>query len=66
MIMCYTFFSLNTRFGVVAVPTVLLFHSGKPVLKFNNSFSFDDLKEFVKNNTGMYRLLCLNLNKRCV
>ena len=46
-------FSLNTRFGVVAVPTILLFHSGKPVLKFNNSISLDDVRNFIKNNTGM-------------
>lgn len=45
--------SLNTRFGVVAVPTILLFHSGKPVLKFNNSVSLDDMRNFVKNNTGV-------------
>ncbi|KAL9962610.1 hypothetical protein ACROYT_G031729 [Oculina patagonica] len=45
--------SLNTRFGVVAVPTILLFHSGKPVLKFNNSITLDDLRMFVKNNTGV-------------
>ncbi|PFX14933.1 Thioredoxin domain-containing protein 15 [Stylophora pistillata] len=45
--------SLNTRFGVVAVPTILLFHSGKPVLKFNNSITLEDLRMFVKNNTGI-------------
>ena len=44
--------SLNTRFGVVAVPTILLFHSGKPVLKFNNTVTLDDLRNFVKNSTG--------------
>ena len=44
--------SLNTRFGIVAVPTILLFHSGKPVLKFNYSVTLDDLRDFVKNNTG--------------
>lgn len=51
---CCDLFSLNTRFGVVAVPTILLFHSGKPVLKFNNSITLDDLRMFVKNNTGKY------------
>ncbi|XP_068706369.1 thioredoxin domain-containing protein 15-like isoform X1 [Montipora foliosa] len=45
--------SLNTRFGVVAVPTILLFHSGKPVLKFNNTVTLDDLRDFVKNSTGV-------------
>lgn len=45
--------SLNTRFGIVAVPTILLFHSGKPVLKFNYSVTLDDLRDFVKNNTGV-------------
>lgn len=45
--------SLNTRFGIVAVPTILLFHTGKPVLKFNSSVSLDDMRTFIKNNTGV-------------
>lgn len=45
--------SLNTRFGVVAVPTILLFHSGRPVLKFNNTVNLDDVRDFIKNNTGV-------------
>ncbi|KAM7428208.1 cell redox homeostasis [Porites harrisoni] len=45
--------SLNTRFGIVAVPTILLFHTGKPVLKFNSSVSLDDMRNFIKNNTGV-------------
>lgn len=55
---CFHLFSLNTRFGVVAVPTILLFHSGKPVLKFNNSITLDDLRMFVKNNTGNKSSFC--------
>ena len=35
------------------MPTILLFHTGKPVLKFNSSVSLDDMRTFIKNNTGM-------------
>jgi len=49
--------SMNARFGVVAVPTILIFHAGKPVLKFNHSKTLDDLRVFVKNYTGTITLL---------
>ncbi|KAK3722087.1 hypothetical protein QZH41_019842, partial [Actinostola sp. cb2023] len=47
----YKYSSMNARFGVVAVPTILIFHAGKPVLKFNHSKTLDDLRVFVKNYT---------------
>ncbi|EDO34022.1 predicted protein [Nematostella vectensis] len=45
--------SMNARLGVVATPTILIFHAGKPVLKFNHSQTLHDLRTFVKNHTGL-------------
>ncbi|XP_022110789.1 uncharacterized protein LOC110990193 [Acanthaster planci] len=46
--------SLNTRFGIVAVPNVLLFHNSKPVMRFNYSQrTFDVFSGFIRNFTGL-------------
>ena len=43
------------------MPTILLFHTGKPVLKFNSSVSLDDMRTFIKNNTGMTFMFLNNI-----
>ena len=48
------FFSINMRFGLVGVPSILLFHNGKIAGKFNNSsFTLDALISFVNKLTGL-------------
>ncbi|XP_078659771.1 uncharacterized protein LOC144904630 isoform X1 [Branchiostoma floridae x Branchiostoma belcheri] len=45
---------LNTRFGTVAVPNIMLFYNGKALSRFNQSErSLDQLRMFVKNHTGL-------------
>lgn len=47
------FNSVNTRLGTFAVPNILFFHNGRPVLKFNNTDrTFDNLISFVASATG--------------
>ncbi|KAF0302682.1 Thioredoxin domain-containing protein 15 [Amphibalanus amphitrite] len=44
--------SLNTRFGIIAVPTVLLFHNGRPVARYNQSEpTLERLAEFISSHT---------------
>lgn len=46
--------SLNTRFGIIAVPTVLLFHNGRPQARFNQSEpTLSRLAEFVTAYTQL-------------
>ncbi len=52
---CAVSSSLNTRFGTVAVPNILVFHSAKAVARFNGTErTLDSLVEFVAAVTGMY------------
>ncbi|XP_066303454.1 protein rtoA-like [Branchiostoma lanceolatum] len=45
---------LNTRFGTVAVPNIMLFYNGKALSRFNQSErSLEQLRMFVKNHTGL-------------
>ncbi|PIK49339.1 hypothetical protein BSL78_13798 [Apostichopus japonicus] len=45
---------LYTRYGIVAVPDILLFHRRKPVLRFNyTERSYENLVTFLRNNTGL-------------
>eukprot|EP00058_Branchiostoma_floridae_P016428 XP_002601916.1 hypothetical protein BRAFLDRAFT_86400 [Branchiostoma floridae] len=69
---------LNTRFGTVAVPNIMLFYNGKALSRFNQSErSLEQLRMFVKNHTagsphacststcrlrGMYRGGWFNIN----
>ncbi|CAB3987475.1 Prolyl 4-hydroxylase subunit alpha-1 [Paramuricea clavata] len=49
----YTHNSLNTRYGIVGVPTIILFQESRPVARFNRSRTFKDLVEFIHQSTGM-------------
>ncbi|XP_078579501.1 thioredoxin domain-containing protein 15-like isoform X2 [Branchiostoma floridae x Branchiostoma japonicum] len=45
---------LNTRFGTVAVPNIMLFYNGKALSRFNQSErSLEQLRMFVRNHTGL-------------
>ncbi|XP_033643772.1 uncharacterized protein LOC117303647 [Asterias rubens] len=46
--------SLNTRYSIVAVPNILLFHNNKPVMRFNYSErTFSVFTDFIRNFTGL-------------
>ena len=47
------FFSLNTRYGIVGVPTIILFQESRPVARFNRSRTYKDLVEFIYESTGL-------------
>lgn len=51
--MFYLFCSLNSRFGTIAVPNVMIFHSAKAIARFNGSErTLASLTSFVSNVTG--------------
>ncbi|XP_058984857.1 uncharacterized protein LOC131805571 [Musca domestica] len=46
----YKFPSFNTEFGIVALPTIMLFHQGRPVVKYRAQGNFNT---FVTRHTGL-------------
>ncbi|XP_059491335.1 thioredoxin domain-containing protein 15 [Neocloeon triangulifer] len=47
-------YSWNTQFGIVGVPTFLLFHNGRPVARFNETdYNLKMFAKFVKKWTGI-------------
>ncbi|XP_076365623.1 thioredoxin domain-containing protein bug isoform X2 [Tachypleus tridentatus] len=49
-----TYSGLNMRYGLVGVPTVLLFHKGKPIAKFNGSEAqIENFAVFLTKYTGL-------------
>jgi hypothetical protein len=45
---------VNTQFGILALPTILLFHNSKPVSKFNHStFNLDNYAQFISTLAGI-------------
>lgn len=48
------FHGLNTDFGIVGLPTIMLFHQGRPVVKFNDTAStVNYFATFVTKHTGI-------------
>ena len=45
------FQDLAQKYGVMSIPTVILFKDGKEVDKFIGLKSKDDIEEFIKNNS---------------
>ena len=43
--------SFNTEFGIVGVPTMLLFHQGRPIVKFNSAEG--SFFTFIARHTGI-------------
>lgn len=47
----YKFHSFNAEFGIVGLPTILLFHQGRPIIKF---YGDDwDFRKFITRHTGL-------------
>lgn len=46
----YEFHSFNTEFGIIALPTLMLFHQGRPVVKYRGQ---GDINKFVTQHTGL-------------
>ncbi|KAG8281526.1 cell redox homeostasis [Homalodisca vitripennis] len=45
--------SFNTQYGIVGVPTVMLFHNGRPAAKFNDSeYTLEMFSRFITRHTG--------------
>lgn len=54
--------SLNTRYGTVAVPNVLLFHNGRAITKYNETFyTLDKFSKFVIKYTGLTPVGAVNV-----
>lgn len=46
--------SFNTQYGIVGVPTMMLFHNGRPAAKFNDSeYTLEMFSKFITKYTGM-------------
>lgn len=54
--------SLNSRFGIIAVPAVLLFHNGRPMARFNESEpTLQRLADFLQAQTLLTPAVTLNV-----
>lgn len=50
--------SFNTQYGIVGVPTVMLFHNGRAAAKFNNTeYTLEMFGRFIIEYTGKYHLV---------
>ena len=54
--------SINTQFGILAYPTLMMFHNTKPISKFNQStYMVENFSEFVNIFTGLQPALTVEL-----
>ena len=54
--------SINTQFGILALPTLIIFHNTKPISKFNQSnYMVEHFSEFVNTFTGLQPALTVEL-----
>ncbi|XP_052889368.1 thioredoxin domain-containing protein 15 [Anopheles moucheti] len=50
----YNFHFLNGEFGIVGLPTIMLFHQGRPLVKYNGTeITLTSLAKFVTRHTGI-------------
>lgn len=50
----FRFHGLNTDFGIVGLPTIMLFHQGRPVIKFNDTAAtVNFIAAFITKHTGL-------------
>lgn len=50
----FNFHSLNTEFGIVGLPTIMFFHQGRPLVKFNDTeVTLETLVKFVTKHSGV-------------
>jgi len=53
----FRFRSFNTEFGIVGLPTLLLFHQGKPIIKFNDTAAtVYNFAKFITRHTNIQSL----------
>ena len=53
---------INTQFGILALPTLIIFHNTKPISKFNQSnYMIGNFSEFVTQITGLEASLAIEL-----
>lgn len=56
----YFSFSLNSRFGTIAVPNIMVFHNAKAVARFNSTDrTLANIAAFITNVTGAFRNVVL-------
>ena len=57
---------INTQFGILAIPTVVLFHNTRQVTKFNQTeYLIDKFADFVEATTFLGLLHTLSSWKKC-
>lgn len=49
----FRFHSLNVDYGVISLPTILLFHNGRPVRRFNETFNIYNYVKFITAHTNL-------------
>lgn len=51
----FEFHALNTEFGIIGVPTIILFHQGRPITKFNNTLAatVNNFIKFIEKHTDL-------------
>lgn len=54
---------MSARYGIVGIPTILLFYSGKAVAKYNRTRTVEDFEQFVKELTGLKPTIALNISR---
>ena len=48
--------SLNTQYGVMAVPSILVFHNSRPLYKYNyTEYSLAGFTQFVRQTVNLSR-----------
>lgn len=52
---------ISAKYGIVGIPTILLFHSGKAVAKYNRSRTVADFKQFILQLTGVLPTIPFNI-----
>ena len=53
--------SMAARYGIVGIPTVVLFYSGRAVARYNRSRTVEDFHGFIKDYTGFEPTLPLEI-----
>ncbi|XP_065682529.1 uncharacterized protein LOC105843094 isoform X1 [Hydra vulgaris] len=54
---------MSARYGIVGIPTIILFYSGKAMGKFNGSRTAQHMHYFVKDNTGFDPISIINITE---
>ena len=55
--------AMNTQFGVMALPSVLLFHNSRPIFKYNfTDYNLASFSQFINILTGDFSLCSVSVN----